>query len=393
MSVRVPTAEQRRAIEATAAEVLVEAGAGTGKTGVMVDRYCRLVCEQEIPLDSILAFTFTDKAAAELRQRIRADLARRAAEGCQRAAELHSSVGGAWVTTIHGFCNRLLSAHPVAVGVDPRFRVLDAPETERTAREAFDEALAAFLAGGGRDREETLAAYDVGGLRGMVVAAHAELRSRGVAEPEPSPAWRRPRGRRAASPERRRGRARRAQAGQRQPRAARAGDLGLRRARRGDRPRRGRRAALHEHGKADGRLPGGRRGGDRRDRRRNRGRPRLRARPRAAPALLRALRGRQAEAGGGRLRGPADLRRPAAGAQRNRRRLPRPLRTHPRRRVPGHQPAAAAIDRGPARPGHSVDGGGRRAAVDLRVPARRPRGLPRAARRDRSRSRRGKRSR
>jgi ATP-dependent exoDNAse (exonuclease V) beta subunit len=187
MSGRVPTAEQQRAIEAGAGEILVEAGAGTGKTGVMVDRYCRLVCEQGVPPDSILAFTFTEKAAAELRQRIRADLARRAEQGSERAAELHSSFGGAWVTTIHGFCNRLLTAHPVAVGVDPRFRVLDAAETERTAREAFDEALAAFLAGGDRDREETLAAYDVGGLRGMVVAAHAELRSRGAADPELPP--------------------------------------------------------------------------------------------------------------------------------------------------------------------------------------------------------------
>ena len=50
--------------------------------------------------------------------------------------------------TIHGFCNRLLAGHPVAAGIDPRFRVLDAPEAERAAREAFDEALDEFLAGG-----------------------------------------------------------------------------------------------------------------------------------------------------------------------------------------------------------------------------------------------------
>ena len=167
MSRPAPTEEQRRAIEASAAEVIVEAGAGTGKTGVMVDRYCRLIREGVSP-DAILAFTFTDKAAAELRERIRAEI------------ELP---GAAWVTTIHGFCNRLLAAHPVAVGVDPRFRVIDAPEAERAAREAFDEALEAFLAEGDRGREETLAAFDVGGLRGMVVAAHAELRSRGEAEP------------------------------------------------------------------------------------------------------------------------------------------------------------------------------------------------------------------
>lgn len=183
MSARRPTPEQRTAIEATGAEVLVEAGAGTGKTGVIVDRYCRLVCEQGVSPDAVLAFTFTDKAAAELRQRIRAEIERRAGAGSDRARELLPRLGSAWVTTIHGFCNRLLSAHPVAVGIDPRFRVLDAPETERAAVEAFDEGLEAFLAGGEREREDTVAAFDVGGLRGVVLGVHAELRSRGEAEP------------------------------------------------------------------------------------------------------------------------------------------------------------------------------------------------------------------
>src|SRR3954469_23439353 len=183
MSERQPTDEQRAAIEATRAEVLVEAGAGTGKTGVMVDRYCRLVCEEGVSPDSVLAFTFTDKAAAELRGRIRAEFERRADAGSERAGELLPGLGSAWVTTIHGFCNRLLAAHPVAVGIDPRFRVLDAPETERAADEAFEEALEAFLASGDREREATVAAFDVGGLRGMTIAVHAELRSRGEAEP------------------------------------------------------------------------------------------------------------------------------------------------------------------------------------------------------------------
>jgi ATP-dependent helicase/nuclease subunit A len=183
VSDRLPTEEQRRAIEATSAELIVEAGAGTGKTGVMVDRYCRLVCDEGVSPDAVLAFTFTDKAAAELRQRIRAEIELRAEGGSERARDLLPGLGGAWVTTIHGFCNRLLSAHPVAIGIDPRFRVIDAPEAERAAREAFDEALEDFLAQGGEEREDTVAAFDIGGLRGMVIGAHAELRSRGAAEP------------------------------------------------------------------------------------------------------------------------------------------------------------------------------------------------------------------
>ncbi|HKO38030.1 MAG TPA: UvrD-helicase domain-containing protein [Solirubrobacterales bacterium] len=181
---REPTPEQAAAIAVRGRDVLLEAGAGTGKTGVMVDRYCRLVCDSGLSPDAILAFTFTDKAAAELRQRIRAELARRAERGSERAASALAGIGGAWVTTIHGFCNRVLAAHPVAAGVDPGFRVLDAPETARAAREAFDDALVEFLAGGNQAREETVAAYELEGLRAMIVTVHDELRSRGSADPK-----------------------------------------------------------------------------------------------------------------------------------------------------------------------------------------------------------------
>ncbi|HEY8501724.1 MAG TPA: UvrD-helicase domain-containing protein, partial [Solirubrobacterales bacterium] len=181
---REPTPEQAAAIAVRGKDVLLEAGAGTGKTGVMVDRYCRLVCDSGVSPDAILAFTFTDKAAGELRQRIRAELGRRAERGSERATAALAGIGSAWVTTIHGFCNRVLAAHPVAAGVDPGFRVLDAPEAARAAREAFDDARVEFLAGGDPAREETVAAYDVEGLRAAIAAVHDELRSRGVADPE-----------------------------------------------------------------------------------------------------------------------------------------------------------------------------------------------------------------
>jgi ATP-dependent helicase/nuclease subunit A len=209
VSERTPTPEQQAAIAVGGRDVLLEAGAGTGKTGVMVDRYCRLVCDKGISPDAILAFTFTDKAAAELRQRIRAELARRAEAGSERARGLLNTIGGAWITTIHGFCNRLLAGHPVAAGVDPGFRILDTPETTRAAREAFDEALRDFLAAEppadgpetsgmwthaahrpAEAREELVAAFDIEGLRGVVTGIHAELRSRGEVEPrlpEPPP--------------------------------------------------------------------------------------------------------------------------------------------------------------------------------------------------------------
>src|SRR3954469_6397437 len=71
---RTPTREQRAAIDLRGRDVLLEAGAGTGKTGVLVDRYCDLVAVDGISPDAILAFTFTDKAAAQLRERVGEEL-------------------------------------------------------------------------------------------------------------------------------------------------------------------------------------------------------------------------------------------------------------------------------------------------------------------------------
>ena len=186
---REPTPEQRAAIATRDRDVLLEAGAGTGKTGVLVDRYCDAVELDGVSPDGILAFTFTDRAAAQLRGRIRDELDRRAGasedtEVSQRLARTLSEFGGAWITTIHGFCRRLLANHPVAAGIDPRFRVLDAAEADRVARRAFDRALEEFLATADGDRELTVATYGIDQLRSLVGDAHAELRSRGEADPE-----------------------------------------------------------------------------------------------------------------------------------------------------------------------------------------------------------------
>ncbi len=184
---RRPTREQAEAIGIRGRDVLLEAGAGSGKTGVLVDRYCDLVAGDGLATDEILAFTFTDKAAAQLRERAREELRRRAAQdpaAAERLDELVAGFGGAWITTIHGFCRRLLAAHPIAAGVDPRFRVLDESETARAARAAFDAALEEFLAADDPEREATVAAYRIDGLREMIVAAYEELRSEGHERPQ-----------------------------------------------------------------------------------------------------------------------------------------------------------------------------------------------------------------
>jgi ATP-dependent helicase/nuclease subunit A len=194
---REPTPEQSRAIEARDRDVMLEAGAGTGKTRVLVERYCA-AAEELGGIDAIVAFTFTDRAAAELRHRIRTELGARAAGAVDRGeheraaalAQMSRDSERALISTIHGFCRRLLASHPVALGLDPRFRVLDEPEAERVAARAFDDALETLLGGGDPDAARLVAAIGPGSLRALVRTAHDELRSLGLAVaalPQPPP--------------------------------------------------------------------------------------------------------------------------------------------------------------------------------------------------------------
>ena len=181
-----PTPEQRRAIDARDRDVLLEAGAGTGKTLVLVERYCA-AAEELGGIEGILAFTFTERAAGELRHRVRVELAARAARAADGGdGERAALLGGlsrdserAWISTIHGFCRRLLASHPVAVGLDPRFRVLDGPEADRVAGRAFEDALDGLLADGDPAVARLVAAVRAGPLRELVRTAHDELRSLG----------------------------------------------------------------------------------------------------------------------------------------------------------------------------------------------------------------------
>jgi ATP-dependent helicase/nuclease subunit A len=168
---RPPTPEQHAAIEAPGL-VFVSAGAGTGKTTVLVERFVRAV-EAGVDVGSILVITYTDRAAAELRARIRARLAELG------RPELTRELDGAWISTIHGFCLRLLKQHPFAAGLDPRFRVLDESQGAVLRVEAFDEALAAFCAGGESERLDLLATYGSRSLRRMLTGVYETLRAAG----------------------------------------------------------------------------------------------------------------------------------------------------------------------------------------------------------------------
>ena len=165
--------EQQSAAVEACGEVFVSAGAGTGKTAVLVERFVRAVCDRGLDVDSILVITYTRRAAGELRTRIRAAL------GARGRQDLARELDGAWISTIHGFCLRLLKMHPFAAGLDPRFRELDDAQGAVLRSEAFEQALADFCADGDPDRLRLLATYGANGLRRMLTGVYETLRSAG----------------------------------------------------------------------------------------------------------------------------------------------------------------------------------------------------------------------
>src|SRR3954453_15432407 len=157
--------EQLAAVEARG-EVFVSAGAGTGKTAVLVERVVRAVTERGLDVASTLVITSPRRAAGELRTRIRAALAERGRH------DLARELDGAWISTIHGFCARLLKTHPLAAGLGPRFRELDESQAAVLRSEAFRDALAEFCAGDDPQRLELLATYGSDRLRRMLARGY-----------------------------------------------------------------------------------------------------------------------------------------------------------------------------------------------------------------------------
>src|SRR5271168_2686290 len=167
------TDEQEQPVSRRSEPLLLSAAAGSGKTSVLVERFVRAIREDGIAPGRILAITFTDRAAGELRERVRERLLSLGEREAARDAEA-ASVG-----TFHGLCARLLRSHPLAAGLDPEFTILDEGLSGRLRERAFRAALQAFLEGERTEAVYLVAAYGVDRVQGMIEGVHARLRSRG----------------------------------------------------------------------------------------------------------------------------------------------------------------------------------------------------------------------
>lgn len=112
--------KQREAVAAELGNYLVLAGAGSGKTRVLVHRIAWLMQVEHASPFSILAVTFTNKAAAEMRGRIE--------------QLMHGTASGLWCGTFHGLCHRILRAHHLDANLPQDFQILDSDDQQRLLR-------------------------------------------------------------------------------------------------------------------------------------------------------------------------------------------------------------------------------------------------------------------
>lgn len=184
-----PGPEQAQAIATRRRDIVVTAGAGTGKTRTLVGRYLSLL-EEGLGLSHIVAITFTLRAAREMRNRVREEVRLHLEDRGDDPfwADIYEGLNAAHIGTIHSLCAEILRRHPVEAGLDPGFRLLDDAEMALEREQAVTTAL-------GWAAEDPAAAalfdwYDEARLRALLSGALAKsLDMRPVLEKLPGDLW------------------------------------------------------------------------------------------------------------------------------------------------------------------------------------------------------------
>lgn len=171
------TPSQRAAIETVGANVLVSAGAGSGKTAVLAERCARLMADEaaRCGVERFLVVTFTDAAAAEMRERIGKALRERLGResGSAWVGRQLALLDTAAISTLHSFCRRTLNRHFAAVDLEPQATLLDENESAMLRRETAKQTLDGLATAEGSAGEavlELLGAYGSAGDRRLLDA-------------------------------------------------------------------------------------------------------------------------------------------------------------------------------------------------------------------------------
>jgi len=129
-------------------DVFVKAGAGTGKTKTITELYIDMLLNRDFDVRNILAITFTEKAANEMKERIKQTISTLTQEADEHQKPhlltLQKRMNYAWISTLHAFCSRLLREFPLQSGVDPLFEIIDEAEKKSwinyTVRHYFNQS-------------------------------------------------------------------------------------------------------------------------------------------------------------------------------------------------------------------------------------------------------------
>ena len=168
--------EQADAAHTLDRHVSVTAGPGSGKTTVLVERYLHILrTNKNLGIDQIVAITFTNRAANEMRERLRKELDTILAtcdeKERSRWMRYKRTLDGAIISTIHGFCSRLLREFPVEAGVDPQFLSLDQHDAAILLEAAVEETLTELISKG----REKLSQLALGFGRSKLATALSQL--------------------------------------------------------------------------------------------------------------------------------------------------------------------------------------------------------------------------
>ena len=177
--------EQATAAYTLDRHVSVTAGPGSGKTMVLVERFLHILRQtKNLDIDQIVAITFTNRAANQMRERLRQKLDRilRNSQGPERQRWMRykRTLDGAVIDTIHGFCARLLREFPVEAGIDPQFLLLDAHDAAILLEAAVAETLAERISSGNQLTSEIALGFGRRKLAEALVQLYWNVRGQGL---------------------------------------------------------------------------------------------------------------------------------------------------------------------------------------------------------------------
>lgn len=138
--------EQKNAIFHDDGNILVSASAGSGKTFVMIQRLIRLISEKKADVSEILAVTFTDSAAADMKDKLKKAIVEKVQQGEKSLAKVIPEVDTADISTMHAFCGRLIRKYFFVVGLSPDFVIADETRSALIKKESIDKTFKALYA-------------------------------------------------------------------------------------------------------------------------------------------------------------------------------------------------------------------------------------------------------